>query len=75
MLFKCEMCNKAEIDINSVFVLKDMLDHTINHHWHGGVQNHGWSEMFFACWRGAIDYIKDNNHNCKRTGLIISTTA
>jgi hypothetical protein len=74
MLFKCEVCGKAEIDLNDVFVLRDMLDHTIEEHWHGGVQNHGWSGMFLACWRKAVDYIKDTNHICNKTGLIISTT-
>ena len=70
MLVKCAICKKCEIDTDDDLVLSKMLDHTIAEHWSGGKQNHGWSPMFLACWRDAVDYI---SKFAARKGLMIST--
>jgi len=69
MLIRCGMCSKCVVDTDDDLVLNTMLDHTIEAHWHGGKQNHGWSPMFLACWRDAVDYIRAF---AARKGLMIS---
>jgi len=72
MLIKCAICSKCTIDTDDDLVLNTMLNHVMDEHWTGGRENHGWSEMFFACWRDAVDYIRQY---AARKGLMISIHA